>query len=422
MASLHSVRSTVVVLAALTAAVSLAGCGGNRSDPGNAYKPKAGDPLYSSVQVDGVPVLEETYRYYGVDDEGNLSATPVANDEERPHVALLETTTARPSGSVRFLVANESLPLGTVMAFYKELWAAQKALHPGYAGQDLAVEIGELDGGIEDLYRDVQASGLSTADYIAFYDVATAAWPEDEDVAGQARDFLASVMVSPGDMVGILNGMGWSWSGLVSRMVAQRTSFDDLYDAFEDSSFDTLETFLASYLGATPSQAPRFEAAAGASGLDVAKFAWEIIQDGRPVTETSGALTRVLSERDTSWEHYAGATRGETKIVEWEAKNLFGMTLFKARFHLAGYYGATNPGFGGKWLPSVAFSVDEAYTFWTWWLNASATVLHAVNAGSVDEPVPQIEMEAKVRVNGWFQSQTKTFRFLANGNTGFSAL
>ncbi len=423
MASLRSAQSTVVVLAALAAAASLTGCGGNAGASASDYKPRAGDPFYLSVQVDGIPVQEETYRFYGVDTEGNLSSTPVENDEALPHVALLEkATTSMTSSSVRMLSTAEPLPLSTLKAFYKELWAAEKAVHPTYGPQELALHIGDLNAAIEELYRDVEASDLNVGDYVVFYAAANTAWPDDPEADERVRDFLESVAVSPGAMVGILGRMGWNWNGLLAKMVAEGTSFDDLYDAFERSPFATLEEFLPSHLEATPPQAPRFEAASGASGLDIAKFAWDVIKDGRPVTETSGAMTRVLSEKDTSWEHYERSMRGETPVVTIQGWNMLGMTMYKARFHLSGYYAATNPSFGGKWLPSVAFTVDEAYTFWTWWLNASAIVLHPVNMGTADSPVPQIEVEAKVRGDGLFRSETKTVTFLANGESGFSVL
>jgi hypothetical protein len=206
-------------------------------------------------------------------------------------------------------------------------------------------------------------------------------------------------------------------------MVVEQTSFDDLYDRFESSEFSTFTDFLSSYLGGALAQRVNQSSAAakGNPGLDVAKFAWDIIKDGRPVAEATGAVTRVLSSADDHWENYGNARRGETKVITWEGKNVFRMTLYKAVFRLGGYYGATNPGFGGKWLPSVAFTVDEAYAGWTWRINAGASILHAVNTGPADAPIPQIDVEAKLRTNSWFQAETKTFMFLANGDTGFSA-
>lgn len=158
---------------------------------------------------------------------------------------------------------------------------------------------------------------------------------------------------------------------------------------------------------------------AGKLGLDVAKFAWEIIKDGRPTTSAEGAYTSVLSVKDKSYENYEYAKNGSSAVVQQRISNIFDMTLTNAKFKIDGYYGSTSPSFGGHWMPSIAFKVDEAFPAWTWNLNASAAITSAANLGSAAAPEPEVQIVATIQANGLFQSFTDTYTFLANGRTGF---
>ena len=97
------------------------------------------------------------------------------------------------------------------------------------------------------------------------------------------------------------------------------------------------------------------------------------------------------------------------------------MTLFHAKFHVDGYYNAKNPNAPGYWMPSVAFKVNESFAALTWNLNAGAAITAAANRASPDAPEPEIQIVANVQANGWFQSFTQSFTFMANGRTGFVA-
>lgn len=392
-------------------------------------QPKAGDPVFTTAKINGVPFLEQTYRYYGVDGEGNLldaanKGTPVG------HVAVLESQKHLATQPVQGFVATldqEPLPLATVAAFYKELWAAMMAYYPQKSGDEIAREIGDLDGSLEDLYYDVRNSGLSTRDYVVFYE-SVDKYLGEANAEGELDSFMENTGMTPAALLSTLQTAGITWDDVLSRMASSKTGFAKLlqsYTASSQSLGDFLQGFVrngtlaGSFAGNTAVDAAKVAVKAGELGLKVAKFAWEIIKDGRPKTSAEGAYTSVLSAKDGYYENYAYAKPGSSPYIEWEGKNIYTMRLYYAKFKLDGYYGATHSTIGGKWMPSIAFKVDDAFAAFTWNLNAGAAITSAANLASTAAPQPEIQVVAKLQANGWFQSFTKSFTFYANGETGF---
>lgn len=162
-----------------------------------------------------------------------------------------------------------------------------------------------------------------------------------------------------------------------------------------------------------------------ASGLDVAKFAWDIIKHSKPVTQASGAFTAVLSSGDKNWDHYSGAKEFTSPKFDWHGSNLFGMTLFRAKHILKGTYAATYSGKAadvpaGRYLPLVFFDIPEAFAAATWGLTGSASASNPSNVGSADAVVPMVYISAQFTASGWFQSFTKSFSYKVRGDSGYA--
>ena len=161
----------------------------------------------------------------------------------------------------------------------------------------------------------------------------------------------------------------------------------------------------------------------GASGLDVAKFAWDIIKSSKPVTQADGAFTSVLASADKHWDQYGGAKEFKSPRFDWHGKNLLGMTLFRARYILKGTYKASYAGKRGdvpkgEYLPLVFFEIPEAFAAITWSLTGSGNCSAPSNMGK-GQVVPMIYVSAKITASGWFQSFTKTFTYKVRGDTGY---
>ena len=155
------------------------------------------------------------------------------------------------------------------------------------------------------------------------------------------------------------------------------------------------------------------------SGIEVAKFVWQVIKDNRPQTEATGAFTRALSTQDKNWQNYGNSRSGASQAVTLKAKNLFGMTLYEVRFALSGYYGARHERFEGQWLPLLNLDVQKMSAIISWKVNATARVTLPVNVGTVAAPVPEMPLFMDINQSGLLQNYTDKYQFRANGQSGF---
>ncbi len=389
---------------ALLLALPLTCCGSDAESPGSPSDGlKAGDPVFVSTKVGGQVTLEQTYRVYSVDRRGNLSATPASDDGALGHVLLLESQTA----------GDAPVPLVERQNLYRDLWTAMGDSHPSASGPELAAEIADLDRSIEELHQDIGGSGLPVKNYVSFYE-ALDAHLTHSDAEGELDSFLEHAGTTPAAFLGMLRDHGIGWTALLAHMAARGTSFVGLYDGYARSNLP-LGDYLDAYMTDSVSLGE-----GGGGPLDVAKFAWDVIQDNRPQTALENAYTSVLSSRDGNYEHYGNARSGESEEWQVEATNILGITLARVHLNLSGYYDAVNAAIGGHWLPSVTFSVDDAYALWGYNINANAVITSASNVGPADAPVPEIKVVAKVQISSLLQNMTVSRDFIANGTTGFS--
>jgi len=422
-------------------AMALAGCGGDGVIlPEQNPQPKAGEPLFVTTKVNGKEVIKETYKYYAVNDSGRLVAEPKPEYESSPHIALLESRQITPMSVVNIHAMTvqtdnlEPINMAETRVFIEDLLAALRVHYPTLSMQDLVRQLGDFDQSLEAIRAEYMQSGLgSIQQYVDFYEAIDLGGENDEAEADQFLALAGFNGLNIAQFLGVLKTAGVSWPELLAAMKRQNVSFTSLYNLYA-ISLKPLEVFIpkfvqgkkatVSMLLVTPQADPVTDAAkvaveAGKLGLDVAKFAWEIIKDARPKTTAEGAYTTVLSVKDKSYENYGYSTQGSSAVVDYEGKSLFTNTLFHAKFKVDGYYKATNPNIPGYWLPSIAFKVDESFAAFTWNLNAGAAITSAANLASPAAPEPEIQIVANVQANGWFQSFTNSYTFYANGRTGF---
>ena len=166
------------ILWASPMALALAGCGGGNGEVVENYTPRAGDPLYVSTKIDGQEVASETYRYYALNESGRLVAEPKAGDENLPHIALRESSKVKPvsrafkaAGFVTPQVTAPAVDQASMVAFAEELVAALRKHYPQASIRDVALQLGDFDRTLEDVYADYNNSGLGSLDaYVAFYE------------------------------------------------------------------------------------------------------------------------------------------------------------------------------------------------------------------------------------------------------------
>lgn len=213
--------------------------------------------------------------------------------------------------------------------------------------------------------------------------------------------------------------------GTVTKLVEIRQTWDEAAKAFTpesvtyfDRTFEALQAE-AQLVAADPAAA---RAAAKASGLDVARFAWEIIKDSKPVTAAQGAFTAVLDSAETDPLRYPGARDFTSKLHHLRYANIFNMTLAEAKFKVMGTNKAQKPPASavpnGNYIPQAFVSFTECFAAITWSLNGSAQITGAANVGAADDVNPQIFLTARITASSWLQSFSPEFTFKLRGRDG----
>ena len=196
---------------------------------------------------------------------------------------------------------------------------------------------------------------------------------------------------------------------------SEKKVFEVESEEFADSKFKAIQQEALNQ-GANP------KAATEASGLDIAKFAWEIIKDTKPTTVATGAFTSVLDSQDKDPLHYPYAKDYESKIYHLRYHNIFNMTLAEAKFRVMGTNRAQKPPDSevpnGNYLPQVCFNFTQCQAAWTWGLNGSANVTGAANVGGPDDINPQILVNAMINSSSILQSFNDSYTFKIQGAKG----
>lgn len=177
------------------------------------------------------------------------------------------------------------------------------------------------------------------------------------------------------------------------------------------------ELFEFDFGGPTPPQA---QGLTRAGGLDVAKFAWEIIKDGQPKNDTQSGGTSILNNLDKNPLNYAGARREELPTYTLRGVDaLTGAVLAEIHFRVFDWYGARHSNFGGYYIPYLYVQFTKVDLVWPVSARGSASVSGVANIGTADQPNPDLDMWVSITIYDWFESYTRTWRFAFKGDYGY---
>lgn len=181
------------------------------------------------------------------------------------------------------------------------------------------------------------------------------------------------------------------------------------------------------------------------TGLDITKFAWDVVKDNRPETVVSGAFSSILSKAEDDYLSYPNAKSFQSGVYRFEVKELVpklqclkrikktcvwskpvlepGPTSVNFRFRIAGYYNADAPPGSavpnGKYLPQVFFKFEQADAWLGYKVNASAEIRGAANEGAADNVNPAATVVANLSVGSPIQHWSKSYYFKVTGQQGF---
>lgn len=386
----------------------------------------AGDTFSEEVSVDDIVVSTQEFHLFAANAQGQL----VTDGTALPNSPLIPLRTSSPqvNASKALLQAAPPTSVADLQIFFKALWDALGRQYQTTDATRLLQEIGDLEHTVEQLYALYQASGLTLAEFVDFYEaIDEFPYVDSESAESDVSHLLSMLQLNHQQLVTALSAANSSWRGLLTVLNTRQHSLEHLLNAYLQSGLPP-EAFFSQYL-----QTPLLKTALaegkddkddkdgkGGSGIDVAKFIWQIIKDNKPNTEANGAFTRILSQRDDNWERYASATKGSSKSVKVKAQNAFKMTIYRTEFALSGYYNAKHPDFEGAWLPMLMIDVKDMYAMFSWTLNAKGAITVPVNVGTVEAPIPELTTTMELNQKGVFQNYLNKYSFIANGATGFS--
>lgn len=157
------------------------------------------------------------------------------------------------------------------------------------------------------------------------------------------------------------------------------------------------------------------------NGLEVTKFAWDVIKDGKPQVAVDGAFTSVLSGKDKDPLSYYAARESQSPIYRFEIHDsLFtSWVLMKVRFQGECSYDARHLSLGGRYLPNIHFEVLDSYVFWGLHLNVSTQASKPVNISTdPNNPNPQMDLVVNVDTGWFFENITRSIKYRATGTGG----
>lgn len=442
--------------------LGLAGCGGGSS----SSTPQSGQPVVTSVLVDGVEVSSKTYTVYSVvDSQGTLSDKPLSQTEEAklPHVLIL--TSQSTSKKINEVSADK------YKACYHDFWQSIHRQLPDRTAQQIVQRLNDFDMTIDELCNRQVESGLTVDEYVELFRVVEKYWPDDKDIDGKIARFFTDLEIPASVFKSTLQKLGYSWDDFVKRLSAVQGGGHKFINEYSVSPL-TLEPFLRDYM-ARPNpvlasarnnlklasaflrrdMSPRLLYALGERRLvsqvtpatdpyetagkvidvvnkgvetlgkvfELGKTVWQFMKDNQGVVEsTKGeASSKILSAVDSSELNYQFAKTSRSPVVSFVGKSFFfgAWETYRTDLQLSVDYGATHPDFGGQWIPDLRIVVKKTEAPWGYKLSGDAKLSQVVNRGSVSDPIPEVQIDI-VMSSANLTTVNQTFTFSANGATG----
>ena len=423
----------VLVVLLMTAVMFGGGCGGGSdrmpANPGE-IQPGAEYEGVLSVQDGGEERVLMRTRYEAQNIETGDSMEPVVALFVKQEEYLDEAT-----GTMRVLSASEiSRPTPeSVKEFLKNFWDAEYGgvADEGVNAREFLDFLAKYNMPLDQFFRLFDAVGYSVAKFLDFVDTyATKMEPYDgKEVFGEIEYFCQLAEIELHDYFFKVKQVFGTHAVFCDRLIAiggigKSRLYDVYVDWLMDQENEPVDAFSA-FLTYLKNNAVR----AGGSGfdphewaklgLDVLKFGWDVIKDGKPQVSTDGAFTAVLKKKTTALD-YGYAKRSETPIIHFKVTDAWikSWVLIETKFRGSASYNAVNPNFGGKYLQNVQFDVESAYAQWGMYLNVSAQVSNVTNSASVENPDPEIDVVARINAGWLFQSFGRSAYFRAKGSQG----
>ncbi len=435
--SKYGFASICTMLLLMAAMIGGGGCGGSSDS-----LPASPDDIQPGAQYEGTLILQENgedtvlmrvaYEARNIETDSSLS----------PAVALFVTKEEyldETSGTLKTMEDLSGPTPEEVETFLTNSWDAsyEGTEDKGVNAEEFLDFLEEHNMPMDQFFRFLEALNYSMVEFLEVIQVYSTQLDslDGEDVFNEIESFCDLAGIELGSFFTDIKQVFGTHAAFCTKLVNLDTGMHNLYNNYiswymtqETELEDSFAEFLA-YLkdssslqvcGDTPKIDP---VKLGKLGLDVLKFGWDVIKDGKAQVQTDGAFTSVLRKGTTALD-YGNAKRNETSILHYKVNDTWikSWILIETKFRGSASYAATTPEFGGQYLQNVQFDVESAYAQWGMYLNVSAQVSNVTNPATVENPDPEIDVVARINAGWLFQSFGKSAYFRAKGSQGISFL
>ncbi len=228
-------------------------------------------------------------------------------------------------------------------------------------------------------------------------------------------NFLIETKTDFSDLISAIKGDGMTTDGFFEKLKLKGVSFYDLlkiyYDEISDHDnpnltelVEYIKNLTVIYKDGNESIQDKYSAF-----VEATKLAWQVIKDNAPISDVSGAVTRVLNPSDMNWSNYFGGESWDSKKYKFSVTDSWikNYVLIEFYFHEDRLY--KHKTIPGSYIANASIRVTTANVNWGYTVNANASCEHPVNIGNAELPIASIHTSFTIKCKNPFQSWSPTW-------------
>lgn len=150
--------------------------------------------------------------------------------------------------------------------------------------------------------------------------------------------------------------------------------------------------------------------------VNLANQTWEVIKANQPVVNVQFNFANALPRGLTDSSALAGFSDITSKSYRIRGTNGFGMTVYDVTMTAVHQYGGQYDG-KGQYLESVAIVPSNVSVLWGYTVNYSVDKVSTTNGGTSENPIAQLTLQAKFKVETVVQKNETNTVFQFRGDS-----
>lgn len=152
--------------------------------------------------------------------------------------------------------------------------------------------------------------------------------------------------------------------------------------------------------------------------VSAGKALWQIINDNKPVVNTTVDFAAALPQGITDWTQLEGWQDYNSPSYRFQFKNVVGMLLTEYDWLFTFKWGGSVNG-TGQYVTQAGALTQKVYALSTEHVDVQATSFNPVNYGSTASPIGGIDLNVEMKSWGYFESTTVDCHAVVQGSGTF---